>query len=104
MLSSWRLWLVLYLVMAVGLHMSPSREDLKGTWKGFVYIAGGLLCLNVIALPFGGIPDSYLGAAAYLVAPAAAALLIALALNLVALALVSLAAWTVSSLKASPAR
>ena len=98
MLSSWRLWLLLYLVMAVALHMSPSREDLRGTWKGFASLAGGLLCLNVVALPFGGIPDVVLGTAAYLVAPAATALLLALALNLVVLALVCLAAWSMSSL------
>ncbi len=103
MLASWRLWLVLYLVMAVGLHMSPSSEDLKGTWKGFAYIAGGLLCLNVIALPFGGIPESCLGAAAYVVAPAAAALLLALALNIAALALVFLASWVWNSMKGSRA-
>jgi len=104
MLASWRLWLVLYLVMAVGLHMSPSREDLGGTWKGFAYIGGGLLCINVIALPFGGIPDSCLGVVASIVAPAASALLLALVLNLVALMLVFLAAWTKRSLGAKRIR
>jgi hypothetical protein len=98
LLASWRLWLVLYLLMAVALHMSPSREDLRGTWKGFAFIAGGLLCINVIALPFGGIPESHLGIAASIVAPAAAALLLALVLNLAALVLVCLASWTIRSL------
>jgi hypothetical protein len=85
---SWKLWLALYLIMAIGLHMSPSAEDLRGTWRGFAYIAAGLLAANLLALPFGGIPDSFLTAASHVVAPAAASLLLALALNVVALGLV----------------
>lgn len=87
-ITSWRLWVILYLVMAIGLHMSPSREDLRGTWHWFGYIAAGLLTINLVALPFGGVPDSALHAASLVVAPAAAALLMALALNIVVLGLV----------------
>jgi hypothetical protein len=89
MLLSWRLWLLMYLVMSIALHMCPSREDLNGSWKGFAAILGAILAADLIAIPIGGMPDIVVRALSLLVAPAATAMLLALVLNLAALALIT---------------
>jgi len=102
-LSSWKLWVALYVLMAVGLHMSPSRDDLAGSWKGFAWIIAAICAGNLLALPFGGMPGVAVAAAARVVAPAAMALLVALVLNAAALGVV-LAITSLARTLARPAR
>lgn len=44
----WKFWLFIYLSFAVAAHMAPSSIDLKGMWKGFVWIVLLVLLINVI--------------------------------------------------------
>jgi hypothetical protein len=55
-LASWPLWAFLYLTLCVGSHVSPSREDLKGSWVGglaflALWVLGGGAALALGAGP-----------------------------------------------------
>lgn len=52
-LSSWRLWLFLYLALCIGSHISPSREDLKGSLVGGLAVFALLVVAGGIALAAG---------------------------------------------------
>ncbi|MBI5222017.1 MAG: hypothetical protein HY980_00780 [Candidatus Magasanikbacteria bacterium] len=51
-LSSWRFWLFLYFSFCVASHLSPSKQDLKNMWRGFMWLVMILILVNLIALSF----------------------------------------------------
>jgi hypothetical protein len=84
-LLSWRTWLAVYALMCIGLHMNPSREDLRGGWPTLLILPAAIVSVNIVAQPFGGIPISWLSMASAVLAPVVSALLIALVMNLASL-------------------
>jgi hypothetical protein len=52
-LATIRLWLFLYLVVCVGSHMAPSRDDYRGALKGGLLFAALLLATAIVAALFG---------------------------------------------------
>lgn len=57
-LTSWQLYLFLYLSFSVGSAITLSPQDIKGTWSGFVVLTGLLLAFNVGTSWLGSVPDS----------------------------------------------
>lgn len=51
-IHSWRFWLFVYLSFAVSSHLAPSWADQKTMWKGFIWLALLLFCINGILLWF----------------------------------------------------
>lgn len=47
-LSNWAFWIFLYLSFCAVSHLSPSRQDRRGMWRGFGWIVFILLCANMI--------------------------------------------------------
>lgn len=87
-LLSIRVWLALYLIMCIGLHMSPSREDMHGTWIALVCGVTLVFLVNLVAAPFGGIPAPAIDLATRAISPLVTGLLLALAANIVSLAII----------------
>jgi len=52
-LGSWRLWVFLYLALCVGSHISPSREDLRGSLAGGLAVFALFVLAGAIALAAG---------------------------------------------------
>lgn len=71
-LLSWRFWLLLYLALCIGSHMSPSRSDYAGAKWGGLLLLGLLVLVNLIFLAAGGSPGSLLAWAAPIAGPALA--------------------------------
>jgi len=89
-LKSWRLYLFVYLVLAVGCHMAPSPVDYRGAttggWLVAGFIVGGLLLFNFIHHWAGGEPGWLLTKAIPIVVP----LLVVLGLGVILCMTVSL--------------
>lgn len=54
--GSWRPWLFLYLALAIGSHLAPSRPDLEGGLVGLVVIVGLVALVDAILLLLGHDP------------------------------------------------
>ena len=87
----WVTWLYLYLCLCVGAHMSPSSTDLRGSVPGLLLLLGLMLVTNLVVLATGADPAAGEAAAARLLAPLLALLVVALALGVLCLLLVTLA-------------
>lgn len=85
-LTRWQFWVFLYLVLCIGTHVSPSRADLAGSYAGFGAILALLLLLNALAQIWGGIGSEMVAVTARYITPIVALLMMAVVLNLVALA------------------
>ena len=88
---SWKFWLLLYLVLAVGGNITLSRSDIEGASRGFFTLAALLFAFNLIAGLFGQVPTSFLFRLASLATPLYAALTAAALLNLCMTLLLKLA-------------
>jgi len=51
--TSWSFWLFLYVSFCIASHIAPSAQDQKGMWKGFAWMLGILILLNIITLAIG---------------------------------------------------
>jgi len=49
-LKEWSFWLFLYLSFCVAAHISPSKQDRKIMWRGFIWIIVILFLINLVAL------------------------------------------------------
>lgn len=93
-----RPWLFLYLALGVGAHLAPSRADLEGAWPGGLVILGLMLAFDAIALLVAHLAQVELPAEAIsqginrVTGPLAALLVLALAINLGNLAIVTVVA------------
>jgi|GEM_PF-645392 len=45
--SDWKFWVFIYLTLCIGLHMSLSPADLKGSWVGFLMLVVVMLVVNI---------------------------------------------------------
>lgn len=45
--SDWKFWVFIYLTLCIGLHMSLSPADLKGSWVGFLMLVVVVLLFNI---------------------------------------------------------
>lgn len=54
--TRWQTWVFLYLALAIGAHLAPSRADMEGGWPGFLVLLGVGLLANVIATLLGADP------------------------------------------------
>jgi hypothetical protein len=52
--ASWRLWIFLYLALCIGSHISPSREDLRGSLVGGLAMFAAFLLAGAVAFACGG--------------------------------------------------
>ena len=87
----WVTWLYLYLCLCVGAHMSPSSTDLRGCLPGLLLLLGLMLATNLVVFALGHDPAAGEVVAARLLAPLLALLIVALALGVLCLLLVTLA-------------
>ncbi len=76
-----RVWAYVYLSVAIGAHLAPSRADLKGGLRGFLVLAFLGFVANVVAVTQGIEPASATATIADWTAPMATLLAFALALN-----------------------
>ena len=76
-----RTWIYVYLSVAIGAHLAPSRADLKGGLRGFVVLAALGFIANVVATAQGAATASATATLAAWTAPMATLLAFALALN-----------------------
>ena len=79
---SWKFWLLLYLVLAVGGNITLSRADVEGASRGFFTLAVLLFVFNLVAGLFGQLPTRHLFRLASWGIPLYAALAAAALLNL----------------------
>lgn len=79
-------WLFLYLVLCIGTHIAPSKEDFAGSYSGFGAAIVALLLINVVAHVSGGAHTDMVRTTAHYVMPVVAMLMMAAVLNLVSLA------------------
>jgi hypothetical protein len=56
-LESWRTWAFVAVAACLGAHLAPSVPDLKLAWRGFAWILGLAVLVNLVALLFGGLED-----------------------------------------------
>ena len=56
-LESWRTWAFVAVAACLGAHLAPSVPDLKMACRGFAWILGLALLVNLVALLFGGLED-----------------------------------------------
>lgn len=90
-----RPWLFVYLALGIGAHLAPSRADLEGAWPGALVILGLLVSFDAVALLVAHLAQVELPAEAIskginqATGPLAALLVLALAINLGNLAIVS---------------
>ncbi|HEX5010812.1 MAG TPA: hypothetical protein VFY71_10450 [Planctomycetota bacterium] len=87
----WVTWLYLYLCLCIGAHMSPSSADLRGGLPGLLLLLGLVLATNLVVVALGHDPATGEAVAARLLAPLLALLIVALALGVLCLLLVTLA-------------
>jgi len=52
-ITAWSFWLFLYFSFCIASHIAPSKQDQLGMWKGFTWLLGILILLNIIALAIG---------------------------------------------------
>jgi hypothetical protein len=83
-------WLYLYLCLCVGAHMAPSSTDLRGSLPGLLLLLALLLAGNLLVAALGHDVSAGAALAARAVAPLLALLIVALALGVLCLALVTL--------------
>ena len=59
--ARWEFWLFVALASSISLHMSLSRPDLDGAWKGTVFMAVSLMALNILFVAIGkeGFSDEF---------------------------------------------
>lgn len=74
---SWRPWLFLYVAMAVGSHLAPSRADMEGGLPGLLVILGLFALVDAVWLILGRDPARSAEALARLTGPVAALLIVA---------------------------
>ena len=106
--ASWRPWLFLYLAIAVGGHLAPSRPDLEGGVTGLVVLLLVILGIDAVAVLLAPLFDYDVSSAnKYLVrgtGPLCALLLLAAVVNAVNLALAFLTYQGVSRYRRARAR
>jgi len=67
-LSSWQLYVFIYLVFAIGSSMTLSLPDIKGAWDGFVVISGLAFIFNLVTIWAGNFTSNVImGIAGYYV-------------------------------------
>lgn len=88
---SWRFWLLLYLILAVGGNITLSRADVQGASRGFFTLAVLLFVINLAAGLFGRLPTRYLFKIASWGSPLYAALTAAALLNMAVTVLLKIA-------------
>jgi hypothetical protein len=49
-LQHWQFWVFLYVSLCIASHMAPSRADLRGMWKGLLWIVLLVIGINILAL------------------------------------------------------
>ena len=49
-LSAWNFWVFLYLSFCITAHISPSKKDRQGMWKGLIWLIMILILVNLITL------------------------------------------------------
>ena len=87
----WVTWLYLYLCLCIGAHMAPSSTDLRGSLAGLALLLGLMLATNLLVIGTGHDPAAGEAAATRVLAPLLALLVVALALGVLSLLLVTLA-------------
>ncbi len=88
--ASFRPWLFLYVALAVGAHLAPSRADLQGGLLGLLVLLGLGLLADALALLAGAAPAQATAFLTRLTSPLVALLLLALTLSCVNLVLAGL--------------
>lgn len=81
-------WLFLYVVLCIGMHISPSRADFAGSLSGLGAAILALLIVNVVVHTFDGVGSEVARTTARFVMPVVAMLTMAVMLNVIALACV----------------
>ena len=76
------IWVYLYVSLAIGTHLSPSRADLRGGWRGFILLGVLTFAANVVAVGAGADPTAAVTYVAAAVAPLTTLLVFVLVLNL----------------------
>lgn len=76
-----KIWVYLYVALAVGAHLAPSRADLRGGQRGLILLALLALFANVVALASGYDPNHAASYLARVTAPLTTLLTLALVLN-----------------------
>jgi len=79
---SWKFWVFLYVVLAVGGNVTLSRADVQGASRGFGTLVVVLLLANLVFTLFGGMPMNYVYKVAAFGTPLYSVLLVAALLNL----------------------
>ena len=81
-LVTWQFWLFAYLVVCIGAHMAPSRQDLEGAAKGLLLMLGMLVVANLVLETFAsGAETGAVLAVAGVISPVVALLSLAVVLN-----------------------
>lgn len=78
---SWKFWILLYGIVAIGAHVGPSKPDIEGATEGFIALFVFMFILNGIAKIFGGISNKYFYIFSSYLSPLVSILFLALILN-----------------------
>lgn len=100
--GSWRPWLLLYVTLAVGSHLAPSRPDLEGGLPGLVVALVLVALVDAVLLLLGRDPSRGAEALARITGPVAVLLILATVLCAGNLALAGVLSWILPLFRRRP--